>query len=80
MYCRKCSKQKTKNVIERDRNNMFHMIPQYSHSLFFLLLSSAAYLLDWGEAWQSWPLPSVCGAVFGSILDDIIHILDADSD
>ena len=75
-----CSKEKTKNAAEEKRNDTFCMVPQYSHSLFFLLLSSAAYLLDWGETWQSWPFPSVCGAVFGSILDDLIHILDADSD
>ena len=51
------------------------LIPQPSFLLFFLAFSSAIYLLDWGEKFQNWPIPTLIGAFFGAIFDDIFALL-----
>lgn len=39
-----------------------------------LAASSALYLLDWGESWQQWPIPTIYGAFCGIILSALVRL------
>ncbi|PKI85008.1 Glycosylphosphatidylinositol (GPI) anchor assembly protein [Malassezia vespertilionis] len=39
------------------------------------VLGSAALALDWGRAWQTWPLPSVYGALAGLLVGNGVGLL-----
>ena len=63
----------TKNIL---KNSMINSNISYYFSIIGCWLFSMFYLLDWGDEWLKWPVPSYLGYIIGTILSLLYEIIN----
>ena len=55
-----------------------HPILKFTFCLTLSAAASMLYLMDWMVWYQEWPIPTVCGALVGSVIDHLLASLGID--
>lgn len=54
---------------------IYHITLKSSFHLLLCLASSVIYVMDWGESFQSFPVPTIVGLTLGANIDHVLDII-----
>lgn len=49
-------------------------LDQLNYCSILSLAASLMYIMDWNVWYQSWPIPTICGALVGKFLDHLLAL------